>query len=307
MTSKYNWVLDNDLYMAIDTIAVTGGNGKIGERILAHLGEHGYHTVNVARGSQREDVSDEYRRTNLLDAGEVYGSFAASDADAVIHMGTINRPTTGPGHVCYESNVMSSWNVLEAARSLELEAIVLPSSINVLGAVYQDSPTEVDYLPVDEEHRVTPRDPYAIGKEAIEGAGRGIGRLPDAPKIAALRYPWVATEEEMREEFVENDRSLAELDDAWHHTTRDVVFSYLHMNDGASIARRAVEADFEGFEAFWAVAADTTAAAPSADVVEKYFPDTERRKPLEGRETLISIEKARRLLDWEPKHSWTDL
>lgn len=293
--------------MAIDTIAVTGGNGKIGKRILAHLADHGYHAVNVARGSQREDVSDEYRRTDLLDAGQVYGSLAASDVDAVIHMGTINRPTTGPGHVCYESNVMSSWHVLEAARALDLEAVALPSSINVMGAAYQDAPTEVDYLPVDEDHRITPRDPYAIGKEAIEGAGRGIGRLPDAPRVAALRYPWVATEDEMREEFVEGDRSLAALDDAWHHTTRDVVFSYLHMDDGASIARRAVEADFDGFEAFWAVAADTTAAAPSADVADKYFPGAEIRRPIGDRESLIAIDKARNLLDWEPEHSWTDL
>ena len=292
--------------MAIDTIAVTGGNGKIGEEILADLGEHGYHTVNVARGSQREDVSDEYRRTDLLDAGQVYGSLASSDADAVVHMGTVNRPTRSPGHVCYESNVMSSWNVLEAAYELGLEAVVLPSSINVLGAAYQDAPTEVDYLPIDEDHPVTPRDPYAMSKEAIEAAGRGYGRLPDAPKVAALRYPWVTTEEELREEFVEKDRSLSGLDDRWHHTTRDVVFSYLHMDDGASIARRAVEAEFGGFEAFWAVAADTTAAAPSADVAEKYFPDAERRKTLEGRESLISVDKARELLDWEPEHSWTD-
>lgn len=293
--------------MTLDRIAVTGGNGKIGERILAHLGEHGYHTVNVARGGQREDASEEYRRTDLLDAGQVYGSLAASDADAVIHMGTINRPTMGPGHVCYESNVMSSYHVLEAARALGLEAVVLPSSINVMGAAYQEAPTEVDYLPVDEQHRLTPRDPYAIGKEAIERAGAGIGRLPEGPRIAALRYPWVATTAELREEFLERDRGLSALEDAWHHTTRDVVFSYLHLDDGASIARRAVEADFEGFEAFWAVAGDTTGAADSAAVAEKYFPEAEIRRPLEGRESLVSIEKARKLLDWEPQHSWTDI
>jgi len=293
--------------MGIDRIAVTGGNGKIGEAILEDLDTHGYHTVNVARGSQREEVSDEYRRTDLLDAGQVYGSLAASEADAVVHMGTVNRPTRSSGHVCYESNVMSSWNVLEAATELGLEAVVLPSSINVMGAAYQEAPTYVESLPVDEDHPLTPRDPYAISKEAIERAGAGVGRMPEAPQVAALRYPWVATREDQREEFVEQDRSLDGLDDAWHHTTRDVVFSYLDIDDGAAIARRAVEADFDGFEAFWAVAGDTTASAPSADIAEKYFPEAEIRGSLTGRESLISTDKAAELLDWTPQNSWTDI
>lgn len=293
--------------MSLDTVAVTGGNGKIGEALLEHLGDHGYRTVNVARGKQREDASDEYRSTDLLDTGEVYGSLARSDVDGVIHMGTINRPTKHPGSTCYESNVMSSWNVLETAYELGLEAVVLPSSINVMGAAYQDAPIHVEYLPVDEDHPLTPRDPYAMAKHAIEVTGAGFGRLPDAPRIAALRYPWVATAEELRDEFVENDRSLDALDDAWHHTTRPGIFSYIHVEDGVSIARRAVEADFDGFEAFWAVAGDTSASAQNEELVGKYFPDAEVREDLSGWKSLISVDKAREILDWEPQHSWTDL
>jgi nucleoside-diphosphate-sugar epimerase len=293
--------------MSIDTIAVTGGNGKIGEATLEHLGEHGYETVNVARGKRREEVSDQYRTTDLLDAGEVYGSLARSGADAVVHMGTIPGPQSHPGHVTFESNAMSAWNVLEAASHLELESVVLASSINVMGAAYQDAPTHVEYLPVDEAHPLTPRDPYALGKHAIEVTADGYGRLPDAPTVSSLRYPWVATSDELREEFVENDRTLTGLDDAWHHTTRDTVFSYLHVDDGVEIARLAAEADHDGHEAFWAVAADTTATEPSSVVAEEYFPEAEVREPLEDRETFISIDKARDLLGWEPNRSWTDL
>lgn len=106
--------------MAIATVAVTGGNGRIGEAILESLTDHGYRTVNLARGKQREDVSDEYLQTDLLDAGEVYGSLAASSADAVIHMGTILAPGRHPGYVVYESNVVFSYHVLEAATELGL-------------------------------------------------------------------------------------------------------------------------------------------------------------------------------------------
>jgi nucleoside-diphosphate-sugar epimerase len=293
--------------MSVEAIAVTGGNGKIGEAILEHLTNRGYEAINLARGKQREDVSDRYLTTDLVDTGDVYGSLAKSEADAVVHMGTIPGPQSHPEHATFESNAMSAWNILEAANRLDLESVVLASSVNVMGAAYQDAPTHVEYLPVDESHPLTPRDPYALGKHAIEVLGDGYGRMPDAPTVSSLRYPWVATSEELREEFTETDRTLEGLADAWHHTTRDTVFSYLHIQDGAEIARLAAEADHDDHEAFWAVAADTTADVPSATLAEKYFPEAEIHDPLEGRETLISVDKARDLLGWEPEHSWTDL
>jgi nucleoside-diphosphate-sugar epimerase len=292
--------------MTIERVAVTGGNGKIGTAILEEFAEHGYDTVDVARGKRRENVSDEYRTTDLLDAGQVYGAFAASDPDAVVHMGTIPSPTSHAGHTTFESNVMSAYHVLEAATALDLEAVVLPSSINVMGADFQDAQTDVRYLPVDEDHPLTPRDPYALGKHTTEVLGDGFARRPDTPQVASLRYPWVATSEELREAYAESDRTLAGVRESdW--SGRSTLFSYLHRDDAASVARRAVEADLEGHEAFWAVAADTNAAVPSERLAAEFFPEAEVRGELDGSESLISTGKARGLLDWEPERSWRDL
>jgi len=292
--------------MAIERVAVTGGNGRIGTAILEAFSAHGYHTIDLARGKRRESVSEEYRTTDLLDAGEVYGAFAASDADAVVHMGTIPSPTNHAGHTTFESNAMSAYNVLEAATALDLEAVVLPSSINVMGADFQAAETDVRYLPVDEDHPLTPRDPYALGKRTTEVLGAGFARRPDTPQVASLRYPWVATSDELRDAYVEADRSLAGLRDAdW--SGRSTLFSYLHLDDAATIARRAVEADLDGHEAFWAVAADTNTTVPSERLATEFFSEAAVRGEFDGFESLISIEKARDLLDWEPGRSWRDL
>lgn len=290
--------------MAIERVAVTGGNGKIGEAILAELDAHGYKTINISRGKRQEDISERFQSIDLLDAGSVYGSLARTDPDAIIHMGTIPGPTDHPGFETYESSVQSAYHVLEAATNLALESVVLPSSINVMGAAYQEAPTDVRYLPVDEDHPLTPRDPYAIAKHAMEVTADGFARNPDAPTISSLRYPWVATDEELRETFVDADRSLEGLADVWHHTTRDVLFSYLHIEDAASIARLAAEASFDGHERFWAVADDTTAAVDSATLAEHYYPDATVNDSLETDQSLISTEKARRVLDWEPDRTW---
>ncbi|MEY7851883.1 NAD-dependent epimerase/dehydratase family protein [Natrarchaeobius sp. A-rgal3] len=294
--------------MTISTVAVTGGNGKIGTAILEHLAESGYDTANISRGSRREEVSDTYVRTDLLDAGETYGALAKTGADAVVHMGTIPDPYSNPTYRVYESNVMSAMHVLEASDALGLEAVCLPSSINAIGSEHQERPADVQYLPVDEEHPRTPDDSYGIAKHAMEVTADGFGRRPSTDlTIASLRYPWVMTEPEMREHFVESDRSIDGVATAHPATTRDVLFSYLHVEDAAAIARKSIEADFSGHEVFWAVAGDTTMGVPTKDVIAEYFPNAEIRTAFDGYETIVDLARSRELLGWTPERSWRDL
>jgi nucleoside-diphosphate-sugar epimerase len=290
--------------MSVRTVAVTGGNGRIGGAILAELADD-YRTANLARGKRREEVSDAYLTTDLTDAGEVYGSLARSCADAVVHMGTIPSPLSHPGYVTYESNVATAYHVLEAATELGLEAVVLPSSVNAMGAAFQEAPMAVDYLPVDEAHPLTPRDPYAVAKHAMEVTADGFGRLPDAPRIASLRYPWVREESVLRE-LADEDRTAAGVDVATD-PGRDELYTYLHLADAATAARAAVEADFDGHEVVWTVASDTTLAVPSATVAAEAYPDAEIREPLEGHEALVTTAKAESLLGWTPEHTWREL
>lgn len=293
--------------MSLSTIAVTGGNGKIGRAILEHLSEAGYETANVARGKQREAVSDSYVTTDLLDAGETYGALAKVDADAVIHMGTIPNPYSHQAFRTYESNTMSAMHVLEASESLGLESCCLASSINAMGAEHQTRPPQVEYLPVDEAHPRTPDDIYGIAKHAMEVTADGFGRRPDSDlTISTLRYPWVPNDEEVVESFANADRSMDALRDDHPWSGRDVLFSYVHIDDATRLARKAVEADYDGHESFWAVAGDTTAGEPTEDVVGEFFPEAERRGSFEGYETLFDISKADQLLDWTPEHSWRD-
>lgn len=294
--------------MTLDTIVVTGGNGTVGSAILAHLNEHGYTTVNLARGRRRETASDRYVRTDLLDAGETYGALAKADADAIVHVGTIPDPHGNPDFVVYESNVVSSVHVLEAADALGVDAVCLASSINAMGSEHQERPVEVHYLPVDEPHPRTPDDAYGIAKHAMEVTASGYGRRPSTDvQIATLRYPWVVSDDEMREHLVEADRSLESLDDGHPAAGRDVLYAYLAVDDAAAAARKAVEADFDGHESFWTVASDTTADVPTDELVETAYPSATVRRPMEGYESLVDCSKAETMLGWTPERSWRDL
>ncbi|MFB6206712.1 MAG: NAD-dependent epimerase/dehydratase family protein [Haloglomus sp.] len=294
------------------TVAVTGGNGRLGGRVLAHLNDAGYRTVDLSRGARDEPHADEYLRTDLVDAGEVYGSLAKSDADAVVHLGMLPTPETAPGYRTYESNVLSSYLVLEAAGELGVDTVTLGSSFSAMGGGFEQAPVTVDYLPVDEDHRLTPSNPYGLGKQTLEIAADGVARrLADRPRtITSLRFPWVVDDETARETFVEADRTLAGLreSDAFH-TQRNTLFTYVHHSDATALVQRTVESEFDGHERVWVSAPDTSAETPSRDLAARLFPDAEVRDALGDDEyaPLVDTTKAERLFDWEPEWSWRQL
>jgi nucleoside-diphosphate-sugar epimerase len=65
-------------------------------------------------------------------------------------------------------------------------------------------------------------------------------------------------------------------------------------------------ADLVGAEPFLIAAADTCMTRNSVDLMADVYPDVPIRGELEGRQTLLSIDKARRLLGYDPQHSWRD-
>jgi UDP-glucose 4-epimerase len=52
--------------------------------------------------------------------------------------------------------------------------------------------------------------------------------------------------------------------------------------------------------------ADSVMSRSTAELVAATFPEVEVRKELGRNESLLSIEKARRVLGYEPVHSWRD-
>ncbi len=65
-----------------------------------------------------------------------------------------------------------------------------------------------------------------------------------------------------------------------------------------------IEAQFTGFEAFIIANADTVMRRPNVELMAEIFPTVPHRTPLGENSTLLSIDKARRLLGYEPQHSW---
>lgn len=292
----------------MERVAVTGGNGTLGRAVLSHLQDHGYETVNVNRGRRDEAIADSYVQADLTDPGDVYGALARADPDAVAHLGMVPTPEATPDHVTFESNALSPFLVLRAAAALEVESVCLASSLSAIGGGFEPEAIGVDYLPVDEEHPLTPTTPYGLGKQVLEVVGDGFGRR-DAPEtVTSLRFPWVTSERDMRETFVEPDRGLDDIRASGDfHTARNTLFAYVALADAVRAVELALTADFVGHERFWIVADDTTTETESSVVAAEVYDGAAIRSDLEAHQGLVSSAKAGEWLGWEPRVSWREL
>ena len=84
------------------------------------------------------------------------------------------------------------------------------------------------------------------------------------------------------------------------------LWTYIDARDGAQAVRKALELDTTGMDVFQIANADTVMTRSSAELAEAVFPGVPIRKDLGEHEALVSIEKARRILGYEPAHSWRE-
>jgi nucleoside-diphosphate-sugar epimerase len=82
------------------------------------------------------------------------------------------------------------------------------------------------------------------------------------------------------------------------------LWGYIDARDGAQAVRLGLEHDAVGADVFIIANADTVMSRPNDTLLAEVFPDVPRTRPVGPHETLLSIEKARRILGYEPQHSW---
>jgi len=279
-------------------IAVTGGSGKLGRAVVTDLRAHGY-DVEVLDAVVPPGWNAGLTRVDLTDYGQVLGALTKVDdrydqVDAVVHLAAIPAPGIAPNATTFANNVVATYNVFEAARVAGIRNLVWASSETVLGLPFDVPPP---YLPVDEDYRVRPESSYSLGKAVDEEIAHHFCRWDPETKIVGLRFSNVMEPHEYAEFPSFQDDPLLRKWNAW---------GYIDARDGAQAVRKAVEAPLTGYDVFIIANADTCMTTPSAELAAQVFPDVPLTRPVEGTETLLSIDKARRVLGYEPTHSWRD-
>jgi nucleoside-diphosphate-sugar epimerase len=287
----------------MSTVAVTGSSGKLGRHVVRDLTAHGHHVVALDRVPDPDSPAATTVRLDLTDFGQVYEALAGVDeappADAVVHLGAIPAPGLTTNAATFANNAPSTYNVFAAARRCGIRSIVWASSETVLGLPFGDDDPP-PYIPVDEEYPPRPSSTYSLVKTLEEEVARQFCRWEPALTMVGLRFSNVMDEA---------DYAAFPSFDADPRLRSWNLWGYIDGRDGAQAVRRGLEHCARGgggVEVFVIANADTVMSRSSADLAAEVFPGVPVRRPLGEHETLLSIEKARRVLGYEPEHSWRD-
>ena len=77
----------------------------------------------------------------------------------------------------------------------------------------------------------------------------------------------------------------------------------IDARDSAQAIELGLLADYEGSHPLWINDSHNSAGVPTQKLAELFYPDVPLTRPLKGTESLVSIDKARELLGFEPAHS----
>ncbi|MFG6402864.1 NAD-dependent epimerase/dehydratase family protein [Microbacterium sp. P04] len=277
-------------------IALTGLSGKLGTVVARELRNHGHEVIGLDVVGTR---AKGFVQVDLTDYGQVIDAFAGVDdqhqgIDAIVHLGAVPAPGLRPDVAIFHNNIVATFNVFQAAIRLGIDRIVYASSETVQGLPFDVPPP---YIPVDEDYAARPESVYSLVKHLEETMAIELVRWHPELSITALRFSNVMVPEDYAE-FPSFDADAA--------SRKFNLWGYIDARDGAQAIERALEVAPPGFDRFIIAAADTVMSRPNAELVAEIFPGVDLHGDLGTNDTLLSIDKARRLLGFDPQHSWRD-
>ncbi|WP_028278929.1 NAD(P)-dependent oxidoreductase [Arthrobacter sp. H5] len=290
-------------------VLVTGGSGRLGRSVVAGLAEAGYAVVSVDRqrvpdSGLAQGVSQE--AVDLLADGEARRVIAFHQPDAVIHLAAIAIPFSAPEQVILSTNTRLAYTVIGAATELGVGRIITASSPTVLG---YGSPAGwlPDGLPLDENTPPKPWNAYALSKLIAEETMRMFAAAQgERIRYAAFRPCYVISPEEWDGAPTQQGHTVQQrLDDP--ALSAPALFNYVDARDVADFLEVLLQRMhlIPNAETFFVGAADSLSIDPVAELLPRFIPFTGvLAAGLTGTSPVFSIDKARRLLGWEPKRSW---
>lgn len=290
-------------------ILFTGGSGKAGRHAVAYLIDQGHRVLNLDLLPLDHPKVDN-RIADITDAGQVFdvlASYAGFDElepgtgvpkfDAVVHFAAIPRLLLTSDNECYRVNTLGTYNVIDAAVKYGIKKIIFASSETTYGVCFADGERKPDYLPLDEDHPTVPEDSYAMSKVVNEATARSFQKRSGAD-IYGLRINNVIEPHEYAEHFP------AYLADPT--LRRRNFFAYIDARDLGHMVDRCLQTDGLGYEVFNVSNDDHSVGATTHELIDRFYQGVPVGDMGEF-EAFYSNAKAKKLVGYQPKHSWRDV
>jgi nucleoside-diphosphate-sugar epimerase len=275
-------------------VLVSGSDGRIGRAAVAELQAHGYE-VKPADLHATEPWNTQI--VDFTDLGQVIAVMQGQDA--VIHLAAIPSPSVHSAEVVFRTNVLATFNVLEAATILGISNITMASSISALGYAFCHRAFNPLHLPIDEAHPLLSQDCYGLSKMIGEELAEGYCRRNPAMSLASLRFTAVLDESAQSWLPAAREQPTDEV------STYGAFWTFVDVRDAASACRLALEYEAPGHEAYYICAPTIYRRDDIRALMAKHFPgDYPIAETVRGRASPVDVSKAARLLGWRARYNW---
>ncbi len=257
-------------------VLITGGHGLLGAAIV-HALLDAEHAVTIFDRSCPLSTVAQTIIGNHQEFSAVYA--ACLGQDAIIHTSGIHSFGICPNEDIFASNVLGTFNVHEAAAKHQIKRVISTSSEAAYGFFFGDGSSTPDYLPLDEDHPLTPSDAYGLSKQVGEDIAESYYRRHGMTTIV-LRPSWITTPHDY-----EHHQGL--LSGHAFHGDRFSPHAYIDVRDAAEAYRLALDPAMTGHHRL-NICADDSTLLPT------------------DQPSGISNARAKAVLGWQPKYSWRD-
>ncbi len=275
-------------------VLVSGSDGRIGQATVAELREHGY---DVTPADIRRRAAWNTQIVDFTDLDQVIGVMQGHDA--AVHLAAIPSPEAHTNEVVFSNNVVSTFNVLEAATILGINTVVMASSISALGYAYRHRYFHPQYVPVDEAHPLLSQDSYGLSKMIGETLAAGFLRRSPDMALISLRFTLVV--DESAREWMRPARDNPPDSEA----TFGAFWTFVDLRDAASACRLALENARPGHEAYLINAPHIYRREDIRDLLAAHYPgEYPIAKHVRGSASPVDPGKAQRQLSWSARYNW---
>ncbi|TMR23821.1 NAD(P)-dependent oxidoreductase [Nonomuraea turkmeniaca] len=265
-------------------VLVTGAAGRIGRALLDLLEQQGIPANVLVLENPGDLKADLVVEGTATDPHAVRAALAG--VEAVIHLAAIPSPERHPAEEVFATNTQATYTVLEQAGRAGIMRACTASSTAISGLPFAARALHPPYAPVDEEQPPLPEDPYALSKQVDELTAHMMTRR-HGMSVAALRLPYVGGFDERLLDFA----GRCELDPGLHAAG---LWAYLETRDAARACLLGLGLD--GFHVITVAAPETLVSHPTEDLLRRFHPTTDIRRPLPGRTVPLDLTKATALL-----------
>ena len=228
---------------------------------------------------------------DLTDFGRTIDVLAGHDG--IVHLAAIPAPDIRGDVETFHINTLSTFNVMHAAKILGIKRVVTASSETTLGLTYSKA-NPPKYLPIDEGHYALPNYTYALSKVVGETMGDYYARTAGMT-VVSLRFSNVMIESDYSNFAGWQDDPMKRVWNVW---------AYIDARDAAEACRLSLLADVKGHESFIITSNTSVMNRPTTELIKEIFPNVEVHRPIEGVETAMVSDKAKRMLGYAPTHDW---